>query len=69
MALRNLGPDQDGAGDIDVAPALGTHMETLAIYFPVVLRDDAVMRVHWGQTMLPFKVNAPYRPVVTRDTR
>ena len=54
---------------IDVAPELGMHMETLAIYFPVVLRDEAVMRVHWGQTMLPLRIKAPYRPGVSPDTR
>ena len=47
---------------LDVAPEQGMHMETLAIYFPVVLRDEAVMRVHWGQTMLPIRIKAPYRP-------
>jgi hypothetical protein len=37
-------------------------MESLAIYFPMVLRDDAVMRIHWGTTAVPIKIKAPFRP-------
>jgi len=47
---------------VDVMPERGTHMETLAFYFPVVLHDDAVMRIHWGETMIPVRIKAPYRP-------
>ncbi|MGQ0643294.1 MAG: DUF2911 domain-containing protein [Gemmatimonadaceae bacterium] len=47
---------------LEIAPERGAHMETLAIYFPVVLRDDAVLRIHWGETMVPIKITAPYRP-------
>lgn len=54
---------------IEVAPEQGMHMETLAIYFPVVLRDEAVMRVHWGQTMVPLRIKAPYRPGTSPDAR
>lgn len=37
-------------------------METLAIEFPVVLRDEAVMRIHWGTVGVPVHIKAPYRP-------
>ncbi|MGH9202278.1 MAG: DUF2911 domain-containing protein, partial [Vicinamibacterales bacterium] len=47
---------------IDIAPERGAHMETMAVYFPVVLRDDAVLRIHWGETIIPVKIKAPYRP-------
>jgi hypothetical protein len=47
---------------MEITPERGAHMETLAIYFPVVLRDDAVMRIHWGETIVPVKIKAPYRP-------
>ena len=47
---------------VDVTPEQGSHMETLAIYFPVVLRDEAVMRIHWGETIVPIRIKAPYRP-------
>ena len=47
---------------LDVTPERGAHMETLAFYFPVVLRDEAVMRIHWGEMMVPLKLKAPWRP-------
>ena len=47
---------------LEIAPERGAHMETLAFYFPVVLRDEAVMRVHWGEMILPVRIKAPYRP-------
>jgi hypothetical protein len=37
-------------------------METLAFYFPVVLRDEAVMRIHWGEMIVPIRIKAPFRP-------
>jgi len=46
----------------DVATESLSHMETLAIYFPVVLRDEAVLRIHWGETGVPIRIKAPYRP-------
>lgn len=47
---------------VDVEPEHGEHMETLAIYFPMVLRDQATMRIHWGDTIVPIHLRAPYRP-------
>jgi hypothetical protein len=47
---------------VNIAAERGEHMETLAIYFPVVVRDEAVMRIHWGETVLPIHIKAPYRP-------
>jgi hypothetical protein len=55
------GPARD-ALRIDVTPEHGAHMETLAFYFPVVLRDEAVMRIHWGEMIVPVRIKAPYRP-------
>jgi hypothetical protein len=47
---------------LEIAPERGAQMETMAIYFPQVLRDDAVMRIHWGEVFLPVRIKAPYRP-------
>lgn len=47
---------------VNVAPEAASHMETLAIEFPVVLRDEAVMRVHWGTVAVPVRIKAPYKP-------
>ena len=55
------GADRD-AYRFDVAPERGAHMESLAFYFPVVLRDEATLRMHWGETVLPVRIKAPFRP-------
>jgi hypothetical protein len=47
---------------IDVSPETGSPMESMAIYFPIVLRDTAIMRIHWGTTIVPIRITAPYRP-------
>lgn len=48
---------------LDVTPERGAHMEAMAFYFPVVLRDEAVMRIHWGDMIVPVKIKAPFRPL------
>jgi hypothetical protein len=47
---------------LEVAPEKSSHMESMAIYFPSVLRDEVVMRIHWGETILPLRIKAAYRP-------
>jgi len=47
---------------IDVSPESASHMETMAIEFPVVLKEDAVMRIHWGTAGVPIRFTAPYKP-------
>ena len=48
---------------IEVTPEQASHMESFAIYFPMVLRDEAVMRLHWGTTALPVRIKAAFKPV------
>jgi hypothetical protein len=36
-------------------------MEALAIYFPEVNREDAVMRIHWGDRIAPIRIKASSR--------
>jgi len=55
------GSSQD-ALRVPVTPEHLSTMETLAIYFPLVLRDKAVMRIHWGETGVSVHIDAPYRP-------
>src|SRR5688572_8873276 len=45
---------------VDVTPEQASHMESFAVYFPMVLRDCAVMRLHWGTTAAPIRIKAPY---------
>lgn len=47
---------------IDVTPEQVSHLESFAIYFPMVLRDEAVMRLHWGTTAVPIRIKAAFRP-------
>jgi len=47
---------------IDVTPEQVSSMESFAIYFSMVLRDEAVMRLHWGTTAVPIRINAPFKP-------
>jgi len=46
---------------VDVTPEQVSHMESFAIYFPSVLRDEAVLRLHWGTTAVPVGIKAPFR--------
>jgi hypothetical protein len=39
---------------VTVTPEQGAHMEVLAYYFPVVAPDSAVLRLHWGTTIVPL---------------
>jgi hypothetical protein len=55
------GPVND-AYRFNVSPETGAHMESLALYFPSVLRADAVLRIHWGTTIVPILITAPYQP-------
>ena len=47
---------------IDVTPEQVSPIESFAIYFPMVLRDEAVMRLHWGTTAVPVHIKAPFKP-------
>ncbi|HJP86213.1 MAG TPA: DUF2911 domain-containing protein [Gemmatimonadaceae bacterium] len=47
---------------VDVKPQQAADVETFAIYFPLVLRDEAVMQLHWGTTAVPVRIKAPYTP-------
>ncbi len=52
-------PYPGAAGEVlrvEVLPVRGEHMETLALYFPVVARDSAVLHVHWGRTVVPIRI-------------
>lgn len=45
-----------------VTPEKGTHMESLAYYFPVVGRDSTVLRMHWGDTVIPMRIKVSREP-------
>jgi hypothetical protein len=47
---------------LDVMPDQATSVETLTYQFPMVLRDEATLRLQWGTTGIAMKIKAPYRP-------
>jgi len=51
------GESQD-ALRLTATPETGAHMETLAYYFPMVDADSAVLRLHWGTTVVPMRIRA-----------
>lgn len=46
---------------VPVTPESGSHMDALAFYFPVVAPDSAVLRLHWGTTIVPIRLRTPAR--------
>jgi hypothetical protein len=44
---------------LQVRPRTGSHMETLAFYFPVVDGRNAELVLHWGTLVLPFAIEVP----------
>jgi hypothetical protein len=52
-------PEGKDALRVNVKPATGGHMETLAWYFPVVGPDSAVLAMHWGTTVVPLAIRLP----------
>ncbi len=44
---------------LDVPPEQGPHMEVLTFYFPSVDGKDAVLRLHWGEVMVPLSIRVP----------
>jgi hypothetical protein len=52
------GEDQD-ALRLDIRAEEGPHMEALTFYFPTVEGKEAVLRLHWGELMVPMAVRVP----------
>ncbi len=51
---------------VDVTASRASHVETLTFAFPDVQRDDATLRLQWGELGLSLRVKAPYRPAESR---
>ncbi len=47
---------------VDVTPEQVSHVDSFTIYFPSVLRDEATLRLHWGETAVPVRIKAPFQP-------
>jgi hypothetical protein len=44
---------------LDVEPESGPHMEAVMFYFPLVEGKDAILRLHWGETVVPLAIRVP----------
>ena len=47
---------------VRVMPEKGTHMDALAYYFPVVARDSTVLRMQWGEVIIPMRIQVSRQP-------
>jgi hypothetical protein len=52
-------PEGHDALRLEVAPRTGSHMETLAFYFPVVDGRKAELVLHWGAVVVPLSLDVP----------
>jgi hypothetical protein len=52
-------PEGQDALRVQVTPRTGSHMETLAFYFPVVDGKKAELALHWGTVVVPVKIEVP----------
>lgn len=53
-------PFESEALRLRVAPTAGEHMEALAFYFPVVGPYETELRMHWGATVVPLRIEVPH---------
>ncbi len=53
---------QSDAVRVDVSADEASRVETLTYQFPLVLRDEAQLRIQWGTTGVSLRVKAPFRP-------
>ena len=44
---------------LEVTPRAGSHMETLAFYFPLVNAKHAELALHWGTVVVPLSIDVP----------
>ncbi|RNC83813.1 MAG: DUF2911 domain-containing protein [Balneola sp.] len=49
-------PEGEDELRITAIPEEGVHMEVLAFYFPEVTEDSAILRFHWGSTVIPLVI-------------
>jgi hypothetical protein len=52
-------PEGQDALRVQVTPRAGSHMETMAIYFPVVDGRHGELALHWGTVVVALKIDVP----------
>ena len=58
-AFHTRYPAGQDALRLEITPRTGSHMETLAFYFPVVDGHQAELVLHWGTVVVPMKIEVP----------
>jgi hypothetical protein len=51
-------PEGKDALRVKAVSRSGDHLETLAIYFPMVDADSAEMVIHWGKAIVPLRIRS-----------
>ena len=44
---------------VEATPRTGSHMETMAFYFPAVDGKKAELVLHWGTVVVPLSIEVP----------
>ena len=52
-------PQGQDALRLEVTPRTGSHMETLAFYFPIVDGRKGELVLHWGTVVVPLTIEVP----------
>lgn len=52
-------PEGQDALRLEITPRTGSHMETLAFYFPVVDGKKGELVLHWGTVVVPMTIEVP----------
>jgi len=58
-AFHTRYPAGQDALRLEITPQTGSHMETLAFYFPVVDGHKGELALHWGTVVVPMKFEVP----------
>lgn len=52
-------PEGEDALRLRVRPVQGSHMESMAFYFPLATIDHGTLHLHWGETIIPLAIRLP----------
>lgn len=52
-------PEGQDALRVSITPRTAEYVETLAFYFPTVDSTRAELVMHWGETVVPIRIDAP----------
>ncbi len=47
---------------LDITPDSSAYLEAVSYSFPIIQRDEVVLRLQWGSIGIATRIKAPYRP-------